>query len=106
MTFDPVFEYLIREELLDITVVPGSGLIHFPRNHTITNITFEESADADALPFTGIHGQHSKLGEVYIFYAPPDADPQIIVLYVADDFGAAPFNEKKLCRISVPHCNR
>jgi hypothetical protein len=94
-TFDPVFEYLIREELLDTTVVPGSVLILFHRNHTISNITFEESADADALPFTGIHGQHLKLGEVYIFYTHPDDDPQTIVLYDADDFGAAPFNEKR-----------
>ena len=94
-TFDPVFEYIIREELLNTTVVSGSVLIVFHRDDTIANITFEESADPDGLPFTGICGRHSELGEVYIFYAHPDGDPQAIVLYDACDFGAAPFNQER-----------
>ena len=94
-TFDPVFEYLIREEMRETTVVPGSVLIVFHRNHTIANITFEESADAAALPFTGIHGQHSELGEVYIFYADTDDHQVAVVLYDANDFGPAPFNAKR-----------
>lgn len=94
-TFDPVFEYLIREEMIGTTAVPGSVLIVFHRNHTIMNITFEESGDAGALPFTGVHGHHAKLGEVYIFYADPDDHPQIVVLYDANDSGPVPFNEKR-----------
>ena len=92
--FDPVFEYVIREELRDITEVSGSVSIVFYGDEMVVNITFEDSPDPHELPFTGIHGQHPKLGDVYIFYSAPDDDLQAIALYDADDFGDLPLNEE------------
>lgn len=95
--FDPEFEYEIRESLTDKRALSGSvSIIFHEEDERIVNITFDESTDPHRLPFTGIHGQHPELGEVYIFYGiPDDGDGQVIALYSAEDFGNPPVNNER-----------
>lgn len=94
--FDPDYESEFKHALSDRDEVPGSVSIVFHGNGAIEDITFKESDDPDALPFTGVHGKHPELGETYIFHGTPDdGDGQVIVLYENVKVAEPAFNEKR-----------
>ncbi|OIN06150.1 hypothetical protein BFS86_19800 [Shewanella algae] len=70
----------------DAQELPGTfNIILHEELERIADITFEEAAVPEQLPFTGVHGTHDgdpSFGEVYIFTGVPDEDEgQVIVLH-------------------------
>lgn len=79
----------LLDGLPDAQELPGSFNIILQEEHDrITNITFEESAVPEQLPFTGVHGTHEgdpSFGEVYIFTGVPDeGEGEVIVLHSSE----------------------
>ena len=86
--------FAIREEMRHTTVVRLCVDRLSPENRQIVNITFENHADAAALPFR--HSRSAfKTRRGRVFYADTADHPRIVVLYDANDFGPAPLNAKR-----------
>lgn len=95
-TWDPEFEFNVRESLTDRRDLSGSAsiVVHADEDDIIQDVTIAESANPDALPFECVHGRHAELGEVFIFYGVPDEDEgQVYALYENSNWGDQPYNK-------------